>query len=66
MVPTARADLRAGERTELGFSINFIQPHRMFKDHHLAAELLIPFYQHLDSPQLEVDYIYNLGWQAVF
>ena len=66
MVPTARADLRAGERTELGFSINFIQPHGMFKDHRLAAELLIPFYQHLDSLQLEVDYIYNLGWQAVF
>ena len=66
LVPTARTDLRAGERAELGIGINFMQPRGMFKDHRLAAEVSVPFYQHLDGPQLEVDYMYTLGWQAVF
>ena len=65
-VPTAYPNLRGGERADLGISINFLQPRGMFKNHRLAAELLIPFYQHLDGPQLEVDYMYTLGWQAVF
>ena len=66
MVPTARADLRGGERAELGIGINFIKPDGMFKGHRLAVEFLLPFYQHLDGPQLEVDYAYTLGWQATF
>lgn len=66
MVPTARTDLRGGERLDLGVGINYLQSHGMFKGHRLAAELLVPFYQHLDGPQLEVDYVYTLGWQAVF
>ena len=66
MVPTARADLRAGERAELGIGINFRKPDGMFKGHRLAAEFVLPFYQHLDGPQLEVDYAYTLGWQATF
>ncbi len=65
-VPTARTDLRGGERAELGIGINFIQPHGMFKGHRLAAEFILPFYQHLDGPQLEVDYAYTLGWQLTF
>jgi len=66
MIPTARADLRAGQRADLGISVNFLQTHGMFEGHRLAAEFLVPFYQHLDGPQLEVDYMYKLGWQAVF
>ncbi len=66
IVPTARTDLRGGERAELGIGINFIQQDGMFKNHRLAAEFILPFYQHLDGPQLEVDYAYTLGWQATF
>ena len=66
MVPTARSDLRAGENVEFGAGINYIQPHGMLKGHRLAAEFLVPVYQHLDGPQLETDYRYILGWQAVF
>ena len=66
LVPTADPNLRAGERADVGVSVNFIQQHGMFKDHRLAAEFSIPFYQHLDGPQLEVDYMYTLGWQALF
>ena len=66
MVPTARADLRGGERAELGIGINFLQQNGMFKGHRLAVEFLLPFYQHLNGPQLEVDYAYTLGWQATF
>ena len=65
-VPTARTDLRGGERAELGIGINFRIPDGMFKGHRLAAEFMLPFYQHLDGPQLEVDYAYTLGWQAMF
>ena len=66
MVPTVRTDLRGGERAELGIGINFLQQNGMFKGHRLAVEFLLPFYQHLDGPQLEVDYAYTLGWQATF
>lgn len=66
MVPTARTDLRSGERADLGVSINFLQPHGMFKNHRLAVEFLMPIYQHLTGPQPEADYAYTLGWQAAF
>jgi len=66
MVPTARADLRGGQRADVGISVNFVKADGMFRGHRLAAEFLVPFYQHLDGPQLEVDYRYTLGWQAVF
>ena len=66
MVATARPDLRGGEHANLGIGINFMQPHGLLKGHRIAAEFSIPFYQHLDGPQLEVDYMYTLGWQAVF
>ena len=66
MVPTARTDLRGGERVDLGISVNFLQTEGTFKGHRLAMEFLTPVYQHLDGPQLETDYIYTLGWQAMF
>ena len=66
MVPTARTNLRGGERADLGLSINFLQTDGMFKGHRLAMEFSVPVYQHLDGPQLESDYIYTLGWQAMF
>lgn len=63
MVPTARADLRGGERIDALVGINLVPPEGALSGHRLAAEFGFPLYQHLDGPQLEMDYRFLLGWQ---
>lgn len=62
MAPPARADLRGGNRTDIGLGLR-----RSFRDgNSLAFEYLIPVRQDLVGPQLEVDKTWTLGWQVHF
>lgn len=66
MVPTARTDLRGGERVDALVGLNLYQPDGMLAGHRLALEFGLPVYQRLDGPQLETDYRLTLGWQLAF
>jgi len=63
IVPTARADLRGGRRTDLGMGVNYLVRSGYFKGHRLALEYSRPIQQNLDGPQLETDSIFHIGWQ---
>lgn len=62
IVPTARGDLRAGRRLEVGFSLDW----KLRAGNRLALEYARPVRQDLDGPQLETDRIITLGWQRSF
>jgi len=66
MVPTARTDLRGGERVDALIGLNLIAPQEALAGHRLAAEFGLPVYQNLDGPQMETDYRFTLGWQWAF
>lgn len=59
MAPTARTDLRGGERVDGLVGINYLH----HSGHRLALELGLPLHQDLDGPQMETDYRLMLGWQ---
>ena len=65
-VPTARADLRHGERIDMIAGVNFIVPGGALTGNRLALEFSMPVYQKLDGPQLETDYKVMAGWQLAF
>lgn len=62
MVPTAEPNLRRGYRFDVAFGTNYA-PTGYFKGHRLAAEFVLPFYQDLEGPQLEMDWGVIVGWQ---
>lgn len=66
MVPTARTDLRAGERVDASVGLNLYAPEGKLAGHRLAVEYATPIYQNLDGPQLETDHTLTLGWQLSF
>ena len=66
MVPTARTDLRHGERVDIFAGVNFIVPSGSLEGNRLAVEFSAPVYQNLDGPQLETDYRITAGWQLAF
>lgn len=66
MVPTARTDLRGGQRADLIFGINTLGHNGIVAGHRLAVEFALPVYQDLDGPQLETDWGFTLGWQRAF
>lgn len=67
MVPTARTDLRGGERVDALIGVTLADGGSdLLNGHRLAAEFGMPVYQNLDGPQLETDYRFVLGWQAAF
>lgn len=66
VVPTARTDLRHGERIDVAAGINFIVPDGPLEGNRLAIEFTLPVYQKLDGPQLETDYRLMAGWQFAF
>lgn len=66
MVPTARTDLRGGERVDALVGLNLYQPSGALAGQRLALEYGTPIYQRLDGPQLEVDHRFTLGWQWAF
>lgn len=62
-VPTARPDLRGGERIDLFYGINYLFCNGPLKGHRLAVEAGAPLYQDLDGPQLGMDWMFTAGWQ---
>jgi hypothetical protein len=66
MVPTARTDLRGGQRVDLLLGIDLIVPQGKLAGNRLAIEAGLPLYQNLDGPQLETDYRLTIGWQLAF
>jgi hypothetical protein len=63
VVPTADPLLRAFTRAEVGMGLNTYVMSGFFKGLRLAVEGLIPFYQNLDGPQLEMDWTLVAGGQ---
>ena len=66
MVPTADPNLRAGTRADAGLGLNLFGAGTSLSGHRLALEILVPFYQDLDGPQLETDWRVLVGWQKSF
>lgn len=66
MVPTARTDMRGGQRIDVLAGVNLYQPEGDLAGHRLAAEFGLPVFQNLEGPQLETDYRFTLGWQFAF
>lgn len=66
MAPTQRADLRAGERLDLGVGLNWAAHGDSLKGQRLAFEVMLPVYQDLDGPQLETDLSVMVGWQKAW
>ena len=65
-VPTARPDLRGGERVDLLVGVNFFVSEGRFSGNRISFEGGVPIYQHLDGPQLETDFILKVAWQWAF
>lgn len=63
VVPTADPRRRAGTRLDLLAGLNIFAPKGLLKGHRIAIEGGLPIYQHLDGPQLEMDWITTVGWQ---
>lgn len=62
VIPTARPDLRGGQRVDYGLGVNTYLDRRW----RIAAEVLWPVYQDLDGPQLETDLTLVAGFQVSF
>jgi len=64
MVPTARADLRNGQRVDglLGVNYYHSQEYRL-EGNRVALEVGLPLYESLDGPQMSTDWRLMLGWQ---
>ena len=59
MAPTARTDLRGGQRVDGLLGLNYLHG----SGHRLGVELGIPLHQDLDGPQMKADYRLMVGWQ---
>jgi hypothetical protein len=66
VVPTADPNLRGGKSIDLGFGISLFGTPGFLENHRLGFEIAHPFYQNLDGPQLETDYIATVGWEKVW
>lgn len=64
--PTARTDLRGGERVDVLFGVDFDVPEKLFKGNKLSIEAGLPVYQRLDGPQLEMDFRVTARWTSMF
>jgi hypothetical protein len=61
--PASDPNLQGGSRWSAGFGINTYLSQGSFKGLRLNGEWLLPFYQDLDGPQLETDWIIIVGAQ---
>jgi hypothetical protein len=66
MVPTASPDLRGGTRVDAGLGVNVSVPEGVLKGFRVAVEVLTPFYEDLDGPQLESSTYVIVGAQYAF
>lgn len=58
-IPTAETNLRGGTRADAGLGVNWLVGGGV----RFSAEVLYPFYQNLDGPQLESDGMFLVGLQ---
>ncbi len=65
-VQTADNANYGGQRIDVMFGVNLAGQKGMWRGHRLAMEIGMPIYQSTNGPQLETDYIFNLGWQKAF
>ncbi len=65
-VPTARPDLRGGERVDLFYGLNYLFRGGPLSGHRLAVEAGVPLHQNLDGPQLGMDWMMTVGWQKAY
>ncbi len=66
MVATADPGRRGGARVDVLAGINFAGVDGVFKGQRAFAEFGLPVYQNLDGPQLETDWVLNVGVQFRF
>lgn len=69
MAPTMDPRFQGGARGSLLVGSNLIFPNRLgslLAGHRLAFELRFPIYQHLDGPQMALDWSVVAGWQYAF
>lgn len=63
VVPTAVPSLQGGQRWSAGFGVNTYLSRGALRGLRLAGELIFPFYQDVDGPQLETDWVLLMGAQ---
>ena len=66
LVPTADPDRRGLRRLDALLGVNFYLPYGDLRGHRLALEAGLPFFQDVDGPQLETDFVMTAGWQWAF
>jgi len=66
VVPTVFPDLQGGNRIDAGVGVNFLVPGDALKGLRLAVEGMMPLYQNLDGPQLELPWKIVAGAQYAF
>ncbi len=69
MAPTMHPRFQGGARGSLLVGSNLVFPNRLgspLAGHRLALELRFPIYQHLDGPQMALDWSVVVGWQYAF
>lgn len=62
-IQTANPDFQGGDRVEAGIGVNLLGVEGALRHHRLAMEMLWPFYQDLNGPQMESDYTFTVGYQ---
>jgi len=62
-VQTANPDFLGGDRAEAGVGVNLLGTQGALSGHRVALEMLWPFYQDLNGPQLETDHTLTVGYQ---
>ena len=66
VVPTADSSRRGGTRLNFLVGLNWQAQAGLLTGNRLAVEIGAPLYQHLDGPQLGVDWSVTVGWQYAF
>ncbi len=64
--PTTDPDNHGGEWVDLGIGLNYVIPGTALKGHRIAVEYERTVYQNLNGPQLKMDDMLTIGFQAAF
>ncbi len=66
MVPTARPDLRGGNRLDFSLGASFYIPEGMLEGNRVHVEVGVPLQQSLNGPQLETDWLLQTSWSWTY
>ncbi|MEN8722751.1 MAG: transporter [Alphaproteobacteria bacterium] len=64
--PTTDPDNHGGEWVDLGIGLNYVLPGTPLKGHRISVEYEKTVYQDLNGPQLKMDDMLTIGFQAAF